>query len=59
MKGVIMEPIQIFGIIIRVFGLSLFVYSIWYLVLGVAWGLGLPEPQHGLMLNYFINGLTF
>ncbi len=54
-----MKPIQVFGIIVRVFGLSLFIYSIWYLVLGVALGLGLPEPQSGFMVNYFINGLTF
>ena len=54
-----MRPAQIFGIIVRVFGLSLLIYSVWYLVYGVATALGLPEQQSGFKAAYFISGVTF
>ena len=54
-----MEPRDIFGIIIRTFGLSLFIYAIWYLVYGVATIAGLPEDAPGYLISYFITGGTY
>ncbi len=54
-----MRPAQVFGIIVRVFGLSLFIYSVWYLVYGFATLLGLPEAHSGYGIAYFISGVTF
>ncbi len=54
-----MTPAKIFGIIIRVFGLSLLVYSIWYLTYGIATILGLPEQQEGYKIGYFLSGTLF
>ena len=55
----VMEPRDIFGIIIRTFGLSLFIYAIWYLVYGVATIVGLPEDSPGYLISYFITGGTY
>ncbi len=55
----VMEPRDIFGIIIRTFGLSLFIYAIWYLVYGVATIAGLPEDAPGYLISYFITGGTY
>ena len=54
-----MKPQEIFGIIIRVFGLSLFIYAIWYLVYGVATIIGFSEGHSGYKIAYFISGFTF
>ena len=54
-----MKPAQVFGIIVRLFGLSFFIYSLWYLVYGVATLLGLPEQHSGARVYCFINGVTF
>ncbi len=54
-----MTPSQIFGIIIRVFGLTMSIYAVWYLVYGIATSLGLPEDMPGYRIGYFISGGTF
>ena len=51
-----MTPKDIFGIIVRTFGLSLLIYAIWYLAYGVATVAGLPEDEPGYMIGYFITG---
>ena len=51
-----MNPRDIFGIIIRTFGLSLFVYAIWFLAYGIATVAGLPEDVPGYKVGYFITG---
>lgn len=51
-----MTPRDIFGIVVRTFGLSLFIYAIWYLAYGVATVAGLPEEGPGYMIGYFITG---
>ena len=54
-----MRPAQVFGIIVREFMLVLFIYSVWYLVYGIATLLGLPEQQSGFRVGYFLSGVTF
>jgi hypothetical protein len=54
-----MKPVEVFGIVIRVFGLSLFIYALWYLVYGVSTVLGLGEQAGGYRVSYFISGITF
>lgn len=54
-----MKPVQIFGIIVRAFGLGLAVYAIWYLTYGISIVLGLPEQRIGSRASYFISGITF
>ena len=54
-----MRPAQVFGVIVRVFGLALFIYSVWYMVYGVATVLGLPEQHSGYKAGFFISGVTF
>jgi hypothetical protein len=58
-EGGSMRPVEVFGIVIRVFGLSLFIYALWYLVYGVSTVLGLGEQAGGYRLSYFISGITF
>jgi hypothetical protein len=54
-----MRPVDVFGIVVRVFGLSLFIYALWYLVYGISILLGLAEPTGGYRISYFISGITF
>jgi len=55
-----MKPSQVFGIIIRTIGLSLLVYSVWYLVYGIATVAGgFPETHVGYKAAYFLSGITF
>ncbi len=54
-----MNPKDIFGVVIRSFGLSLLVYSLWYLAYGVAITVGLPERMPGYRTGYFISGFLF
>ena len=51
-----MKPRNIFGIIVRTFGLSLFIYAVWYLVYGLATLAGLPEDSPGHMIGCFVTG---
>lgn len=54
-----MNPSQVFGIVIRVYGLTISSYAVWYLVYGIATSLGLPEDMPGDKIGYFISGSTF
>ncbi len=54
-----MNAPQIFGIVIRVYGLTITFYAVWYLVYGIATSLGLPEDMPGDEIGYFISGGTF
>lgn len=54
-----MTPCDIFGIIVRTFGLSLVIYAIWYLVYGIATMAGLPEEAPGYGVAFFISGGTY
>jgi hypothetical protein len=58
-KDAAMKPREIFGLIVRVFGLSLFFYAIWYLIFGIATVMGLLEEMPGYGLSYFLTGLFF
>lgn len=51
-----MTPRDLFGIVVRVFGLLLFLYAIWYLIYGVATIVGLPEENPEYKIAYFITG---
>jgi hypothetical protein len=53
-----MTPRDIFGIVVRLFGISLLFYAIWYLVYGIATVIGLPENEVGIMKMYFLTGFT-
>jgi hypothetical protein len=53
-----MKPSQVFGIIVRTFGLLLTVYSMWYLAYGIATTLGLPEDAPGYEESYYLSGLV-
>jgi hypothetical protein len=54
-----MKARDIFGLIVRTFGLIVLLYSIWYLALGVAFLFqALPEKGHeGYMGGYFTGGI--
>ena len=54
-----MSPAKVFGIVVRVSGLSLLIYSCWYLVYGLAIVFGLPEDQPGYKIGYFLSGFLF
>jgi hypothetical protein len=54
-----MRPVDVFGIVVRVFGMSLFIYAFWYLIYGVSVVLGLSEEAGGYRISYFISGITF
>ncbi len=54
-----MKPHDVFGIIVRMFGLSLTVYAIWYLLYGFATMAGLPQNQAGIGVSFFISGGMF
>ena len=54
-----MTPSQIFGIVIRVFGLTMSLFAVWYFVYGIATSLGLPEDMPGYGIAYYISGGTF
>jgi len=54
-----LKPEDIFGIIVRVCGLSILICAIWYLVYGIATLLGLPEDVPGYGTGYFISGVIF
>ncbi len=51
-----MKARDIFGIIVRTFGLSMTLYAAWYLIYGLATIAGLPEDAEGEMAAYFISG---
>ena len=54
-----MKPEDIFGIVVRFAGLSLFFYGLWYLEFGIATAMGLPEESAGYGVAYFISGAFF
>ena len=54
-----MSPSNVFGIIVRVFGLSLLIYSVWYLSYGVAIGFALIDQQRTSIGPYFLSGGVF
>lgn len=54
-----MSPVEIFGIVVRTYGLSMSIYAIWYLVYGVATSMGLPEDAPGYGTSYYISGSLF
>jgi hypothetical protein len=41
-----MEPKELFGVIVRTFGLSMTIYGLWYLVYGIAQAASLSEPTY-------------
>jgi hypothetical protein len=53
-----MKPSDMFGIVIRSFGLCLVLYAVWYLVYGVATSCGLPEDAPGYGISYYISGIV-
>ena len=54
-----MTASDIFGIVVRTFGLSLLIYAIWYLVYGIATIAGLPEGAPGYLVGYFLTGSVY
>ena len=54
-----MKPKDIFGIIVRVIGLVLLIYAIWFLIYGFATIMGYSEVNVGYKVSYFISGTTF
>lgn len=54
-----MRPVQVFGVVMRTFGLALLIYSLWYLLYGVATVFGLPEFRAGFKVGYFLSGSLF
>lgn len=51
-----MKPRDVFGIIVRVFGLALAFYAIWYFIYGIATLAGMPEDEPGYLTAYFLSG---
>ena len=41
-----MEPKELFGVIVRTFGLSMAIYGIWYLVYGIAQAASMSEETY-------------
>jgi hypothetical protein len=55
-----MKPAEIFGIVVRVFGLSLLFYALWYLVYGVSSIVGaVAGCAESYQAAYFISGFFF
>ncbi|PIQ83397.1 MAG: hypothetical protein COV75_07655 [Candidatus Omnitrophica bacterium CG11_big_fil_rev_8_21_14_0_20_63_9] len=54
-----MAPPQVFGIVVRSFGLSFFVYSLWYLLYGVATALAMEGTYPKWRIAYFVSGGLF
>ena len=54
-----MKPNDVFGIIVRVLGLSILVYGIWNLAFGVATAMGVQEHEAGYDIAYLVSGFLF
>ena len=51
-----MSPAKIFGIVVRSLGLCLLVYSVWYLLYGIATIAGLQGEAAKYRIEFFISG---
>ena len=53
-----MEPRELFGVIVRTFGLSMAIYGLWYLVYGIAQAASMSEPTYPTG-DFVISGALF
>ena len=51
-----MSPAKMFGIVVRSLGLGLLVYSLWYLIYGIATTLGLQGAAAKYQAYFFLSG---
>lgn len=51
-----MKAIEVFGIIVRTFGLSLLIYALWYLAYGLASVVGFEAGDPSELKAYFLTG---
>jgi hypothetical protein len=55
-----MKASDLFGVVVRTFGVSSVIYGVWYLLYGILEGVGLiPENQLGEIKMYFASGVAF
>ena len=52
-----MKARDIFGIVIRTFGVAILLFGFWYLAFAVAQACGMPQETHGEMAAYFTSGI--
>jgi hypothetical protein len=56
-RTAIMKARDIFGIVVRAFGLVLMLYGLWFLAFAIAQACGMPQEYPGEMAGYFVSGI--